>query len=130
MYHRCLCCKVDWSSSLFIPRRVASFGLFAFTLLVVWEERVLVRPCDNTELTRGRRGHQRERGLKIILFPVIVRNIFVITPSRSEWKVCINIEGTKNWHEKCGCVGEKIKKCFVMFSRPLHNLKFGQFTSL
>ena len=74
MYHRCLCCKVDWSSSLFIPRRVASFGLFAFSLLVVWEERVLVRPCDKTELTRGRRGHQRERGLKIILFPVIVHN--------------------------------------------------------
>ena len=53
---------------------------------------------------------------------------FVITPSRSKWKVCINIAGKKlAW--TVWLFWKKLK-CFVRFSRPLHNLKFCQFTSL
>ena len=34
-----------------------------------------------------------------------------------------------NLHEQCGCLGRKVKNGFVWFStRPLCNLKFGQFT--
>ena len=57
----------------------------------------------------------------VLKLPIISRygNNFVITQSRSEWKVCINIIGMKLawifW-------GENLK-CPLMFSRPLHNPK-------
>ena len=75
------------------------------------------------ERTLGRRRRQRELCLKV-LFPVHCSN-FVISISRSEWKVCFNIgmRGVVVWDVNL--------KCFVRFSRPLQNpLKFGQFTSL
>lgn len=40
----------------------------------------------------------------------------------------------QNWHERCGCLGKiqnfSSRSHVLTFSRPLHNLKFGQFTSL
>ena len=60
-----------------------------------------------------------------VLFPVHCSNFVISSISRSEWKVCFNIgmRGVVVWDVNL--------KCFVSFSRPLHNpLKFGQFTSL
>ena len=80
--------------------------------------------ANNRDRTHGRRRSQRELCLKV-LFPVHCSNFVIYSTSRSEWKVRFNIgmRGMVVWDVNF--------KCFVRFSRPLHNpLKFGQFTSL
>ena len=49
---------------------------------------------NNRKVTQRQRERQRESCLKLLFFQRYCNN-FVITPSRSEWKVCINIEGIK-----------------------------------
>ena len=87
------------------------------------------RSGDGRDLDHGRRRRQRERWSKSIISRYSNNFIFMISPSRSDWKVFINIAGIK-LASTVWLFGKKITNISSGFQVLYTTLKISQFTSI